>query len=77
MKQVLILISILFTAIPCFTQSIPSYIPSDGLIGWWPFNGNANDESGNGNNGAVMTCTSLTSNSPNENTITVKQIVLQ
>lgn len=59
MKQVLILISILFTAIPCFTQSIPSYIPSDGLIGWWPFNGNANDESGNGNdgtvNGAVLT----------------------
>jgi hypothetical protein len=22
-------------------------------VGWWPFNGNANDESGNGNNGAV------------------------
>lgn len=25
-------------------------IPNNGLIGWWPFNGNANDESGNGNN---------------------------
>ena len=34
-------------------QSIPSYIPSNGLVGWWPFNGNANDESGNGNNGTV------------------------
>jgi hypothetical protein len=22
-------------------------------VGWWPFNGNANDESGNGNNGVV------------------------
>jgi hypothetical protein len=22
-------------------------------VGWWPFNGNANDESGNGNNGTV------------------------
>jgi len=32
---------------------IPSYVPSSGLIGWWPFNGNANDESGNGNNGTV------------------------
>lgn len=32
---------------------IPNYIPSNGLIGWWPFNGNANDESGNGNNGTV------------------------
>jgi hypothetical protein len=32
---------------------IPSYIPTDSLKGWWPFNGNANDESGNGNNGTV------------------------
>jgi hypothetical protein len=23
------------------------------LVGWWPFNGNANDESGNGNHGTV------------------------
>jgi hypothetical protein len=30
---------------------VPSYVPANGLIGWWPFNGNANDESGNGNNG--------------------------
>jgi len=28
-------------------------IPSEGLIGYFPFNGNANDESGNGNNGTV------------------------
>jgi hypothetical protein len=34
-------------------QNIPSYVPKDGLVGWWPFNGNANDESGNGNNGTV------------------------
>ena len=25
----------------------------DGLIAYYPFNGNANDESGNGNNGTV------------------------
>jgi hypothetical protein len=35
------------------TAQIPSYVPTDGLVGWWPFNGNANDESGNGNNGVV------------------------
>lgn len=35
------------------TAQIPSYVPSNGLVGWWPFNGNANDESGNGNNGIV------------------------
>jgi hypothetical protein len=35
------------------TSSINSEIPKIGLIGWWPFNGNANDESGNGNHGLV------------------------
>ncbi len=34
-----------------------SPIPTDGLIGWWPFNGNTNDESGNGNNGVVFGAT--------------------
>jgi hypothetical protein len=32
---------------------LPNYVPAEGLLGWWPFNGNANDESGNGNNGVV------------------------
>lgn len=53
MKRVLILISVFLTIIPCFSQGIPSFIPTDGLVGWWPFNGNANDESGNGNDGTV------------------------
>ncbi len=35
------------------TAQLPSYLPADGLLGWWPFNGNANDESGNGNDGVV------------------------
>ncbi len=30
-----------------------SQIPLDGLVAFYPFNGNANDESGNGNNGTV------------------------
>jgi len=29
---------------------VPSYIPTNGLVGYWPFNGNANDVSENGNN---------------------------
>jgi len=28
-------------------------ISNAGLVGWWPLNGNANDYSGNGNNGAI------------------------
>jgi len=34
-------------------QLLPDYLPTDGLVGWWPFNGNADDESINGNQGAV------------------------
>ncbi len=33
-------------------DSIPSWL-TNGLVGYWPFNGNANDESGNGNDGVV------------------------
>ena len=35
-------------------QNLPNYVPSDGLVGWWPFNGNANDESASGYNGVVL-----------------------
>jgi uncharacterized protein (TIGR02145 family) len=53
-KSIYLLI-ILFVS--CLTQTVfsqlPTYLPSDSLVGWWPFNGNANDESGNGNNGLV------------------------
>jgi hypothetical protein len=38
----------------------PSYVPTNGLVGWWPFNGNASDESGNGNNGTVNGATLTT-----------------
>ena len=49
MKTLILLLSVLFTTMS-FAQ-VPSYVPANGLVGWWPFNGNADDESGNGNNG--------------------------
>jgi hypothetical protein len=39
---------------------VPNYVPTNGLVGYWPFNGNANDESGNGNNGTVNGATLTT-----------------
>jgi hypothetical protein len=51
MRAILILIFI-FSCVSSFAQP-PTYIPQNGLIGWWPFNGNAYDESGHGNNGTV------------------------
>ena len=58
MKTLILLFSVLFTTMS-FTQ-VPSYVPANGLLGWWPFNGNAHDESGNGNNGTVSGATLTT-----------------
>jgi hypothetical protein len=52
-KNLLILLLLGVSVVSGFSQTIPSYVPKTGLVGWWPFNGNANDESGNGNNGTV------------------------
>lgn len=48
-----ILTILTFALATTLSAQIPNYVPSNGLVGWWPFNGNANDESGNGNNGTV------------------------
>ena len=41
-------------------QTCSNVIPTEGLIAWYPFNGNANDESGNGHNGTVFGATLTT-----------------
>jgi hypothetical protein len=47
----LITITVIVFVTTTIAQNVPSYVPTNGLIGWWPFNGNANDESANNNNG--------------------------
>lgn len=42
-------------------------VPTNGLVAYYPFNGNANDESGNGNNGTVNGATLTTDRFGNEN----------
>jgi len=32
---------------------VPDYVPTEGLVAWYPFNGNANDESGNAFHGEI------------------------
>jgi hypothetical protein len=58
MKKYTFFLLCLFVAMYANAQ-VPSYVPTNGLVGWWPFNGNANDESGNGLNG-VPSGTNLT-----------------
>ncbi len=53
MRKFLIVTALLYSyCLPVFSQA-PPYLPTDKLIGWWPFNGNAQDESGNGNDGEI------------------------
>jgi len=52
MKKTLLILAVFILGTTAFSQ-IPNYVPANGLVGWWPFNGNANDESGNGNHGTV------------------------
>jgi hypothetical protein len=60
MKNILLtLISILGFSSSVSAQ-IPSYIPKDSLVGWWPFNGNTNDESGNKFHGSNYGCSFVT-----------------
>jgi hypothetical protein len=44
MKTLLILFALFTHALAA--QTVPNYVPSNGLVGRWPFNGNATDLSG-------------------------------
>ena len=53
MKKAITICFLLFTFSKITGQNIPAYVPANGLVTWYPFNGNANDQSGNGYNGTV------------------------
>ena len=59
MKYSLFIIAVFIFATNSFSQNIPGYVPRNGLRAWYPFNGNANDESGNGYNGTPLAEASL------------------
>ena len=45
-RKKLITVVAIFTFAFSFSQTVPSYVPSNGLIGWWPFNNSFNELSG-------------------------------
>ena len=62
MKRMFLILTLSILFIPTgISQDLPTYVPTDGLVAYYPFNGNANDASGNGNNGTVSGAT-LTAN---------------
>ena len=67
-KLLTLVIAILAVAITNIqAQTLPSYVPTNGLVGFWGFNGTANDQSGNGNNGTVNGATLTTDRFGNSN----------
>ena len=68
MKNLLITaVTIFGLATITFGQTVPSYLPTNGLISYWPFTGNANDMTGNVNNGTVNGATLTTDRFGNVN----------
>ncbi len=51
MKKIIFTLCALSVFFSSFSQ-LPNYLPTSGLIAWYPFSGNVNDLSGNGNNGS-------------------------
>jgi hypothetical protein len=58
--------SLLFIA-TLFSMSVYAQVPTNGLVAYYPFNGNSIDESKNGNNGTVYNATLITDRYGNSN----------
>ncbi len=66
MKKLLSLTALVVYSAITFSQ-IPNYVPTNGLKGWYPFTGNANDLSPLGNNGTVNGAALTTDRNGNTN----------
>lgn len=62
-----LLLFLFFIKLSSFAQNVPSYAPVNGLIAYYPFNGNANDNSGNKANGTILNATLTTDRFGNAN----------
>jgi hypothetical protein len=61
MKRLFLKLTLILFVIPFgMSQDLPSYVPTNGLVAYYPFNGNANDESESGYHGAVNGATLTT-----------------
>jgi hypothetical protein len=60
MKKIFIIILIIISNFYNTFSQVPPYVATAGLVAWYPFNNNANDASGTGNNGIVSGATPTT-----------------
>ncbi len=66
MKTKLLLLAAALFTINAFAQ-VPNYIPTNGLVGYWPFDNNADDASGNGHDATSTNATLTTDRFANAN----------
>ena len=66
-KQVFFLAVVFMIFTHVVNAQVPSYVPSNGLVAYWGFTGNANDSSGNNYNGTVNGATLTTDRFGNAN----------
>ena len=66
-NKLLLLVMGLALTTQMITAQVPQYVPTNGLIAYYPFNGNANDASGNAHNGTVTGATLTTDRFGNTN----------
>jgi hypothetical protein len=59
-KKLLLLVMGLALTTQITLAQVPTYAPTNGLVGYWSFSGNANDSSPNANNGTVNGATLTT-----------------
>lgn len=65
MKQILLVISLFASAL--VSAQVPTYVPTNGLVGWWGFSNNVLDASGNSNHGVIHGATFAADRSGNPN----------
>ena len=60
-------VALLFSSALKAQPTPPNYVSQNGLVGWWPFTGNANDQSSFANNGTVSSAVLTTDRAGNAN----------
>jgi hypothetical protein len=67
--KIKLLLLLFLASLSSYAQSVnvPTYIPTNGLLAYYPFTGNANDVSGNGYNGSVIAAILTTDKAGNPN----------
>ncbi|KQB38712.1 leucine-rich repeat domain-containing protein [Flavobacterium aquidurense] len=65
--KLLLLLLLAIFSVSAQTPNVPNYVPVNGLLVYYPFNGNATDQSGNGVNGNPQNLTLTTDRSGNSN----------